>query len=253
MPDSSLIKELIISFQTAKELNQALADHLINEFTKPGLILLPTGKTFEQGVYPLVDKYFADKFEEDFQKKLQNKSYTAPEHLSAGLKLSHLDELLNPQNPEKLFAKTLKRALPTAFKSLGERFFAIDPEDPEAFDKFVKSCGGPRLIYCGIGSDPSRVHVAYIGEEYINSATTVIQLSPKLAELTTAEHAITVGTDIFDYAGLESVIVSAKGASKAESLKAAFKDPDTGLGWLIGHHPKKIKIYCDNEALAFIK
>lgn len=239
-------KELIIDFHTTADLNKELARLLILEFAKPGLILAPVGSTFEKGIYPLVNKHFQEKLD-DIERGLNRETGINPE-----LKISQVDEIIAPKNFEK-FSDKLYKALPSVLKHIQERFFEIDTDDFMPFDRFIKSGGGPRLIFLGIGGDPSRAHVAYIGEEYINSETRVVELSKEEKLKQKVAKAVTIGTDIFNSVNLESIIVVAKGLDKAEALKAAFEDEDTGLGYLIKHHSNKLKIYADAESIALLK
>ena len=91
--------------------------------------------------------------------------------------------------------------------------------------------------------------MAFIGEDYINTTTAVVDLSSMAALEHNCSRAVTMGTDIFTYANLEAIIVVAKGESKTDPLQAAFADADTGLGYLIKHHTDKLKIYTDHQVL----
>lgn len=241
--------QLIKSFETCQELDEVVAELLINEFQKPGLILLPVGSTFEQGIYPKVNEYF--KYEEIELRDTENQDpiFNEKHHLvSKDLKLTHLDEVIDKDSDK--FATALKNSLPNVISQVKENFYEIDTEDVDAFDKFIKLGGGPRLIVFGLGSDPEIAHVAFIGEEFINSTTAQVKLSETLAKKLKSESAITIGTDIFKSANLERIIVVAKGKNKAKSLANAFNDPDTGLGYIIKNYSEKLKIYADHTALA---
>ena len=49
---------------------------------------------------------------------------------------------------------------------------------------------------------------------------------------------------------IEEIYVVAKGANKAESMKAAFEDNTTGLGYVIENHSDKLLIIADEAALS---
>ncbi len=227
---------LVKSFDSTKELDAFIADLMITEFQKPGLILLPVGNTFEAadlynpGIYPTVNNYFQER-------------KPHPE-----LKLSHLDELIDAKRTS--FSSRLRENLPDLINQMDDRFYAIDIDDIESFNRFVKQSGGPRLIFAGLGTDPNTAHIAFIGEDYINTVTAEVELSSMAATDHNCSRAVTIGTDIFAYNNLESIIVVAKGGSKADPLQAAFSDPDTGLGYLIQHHPDKLKIYTDHQVVS---
>lgn len=245
---------LIKSFDSTKELDAFIAELMIAEFQKPGLILLPVGNTFEAadlynpGIYPQVNAYFKlsenvfydDKNNEATKKLQRHKPH--PE-----LKLSHLDELINSKKTS--FSSRLRKNLPDLIDQIDDSFYAIDIDNIDNFDRFVKRCGGPRMIFAGLGPDPSTAHVAFIGEDYINTTTAVVELSSVAALEHNCSSAVTMGTDIFAYASLEAIIVVAKGGSKADPLEAAFQDADTGLGYLIKHHAHKLKIYTDHQVI----
>ena len=234
-------KDIIVKFDTAPDLDKFIAYQLIEEFQKEGLILLAAGNTFEKSIYSLVNKYFFDD---------QNKA-----KIHSGLRLSHIDEVISNKAQGK-FSTNIKAALVNLDSpsfNVEENFYSIDTREPEAFDRFIKSQKGPRLIYMGLGSNPDIAHVAYIGEEYINSCTTKVKLSSHEAQKQQCSEAISIGTDIFEYPSIEELRIIVQGYNKAESLKAAFQNPDTGLGYLLEEHFNKVKIYCDHAALSSIK
>ncbi len=234
MPDKGFKKKykLIKDFQTKAELVDHVALQMIDEFQKSGLILLSAGKTFEAEIYPRVNNFF--------------KSHKKKIH--PNLILSLVDERITDYE-DYLFATSVDKAL----SSLHDKFRTIDINDPKAFDTFIKGGGGPKTIYFGLGLDPTRAHVAFIGEEYINSTTTRISLSDSERPIEEITQAITVGADIFKSDNLENIYVVAIGKEKSESLKAAFNDVDTGLGYLIEHYPEKLSILCDSEAASLLK
>jgi hypothetical protein len=222
---------------------------MIQEFQKPGLILLPVGKTFEDGIYPLVNDYF--NFERIQSRDLSSSQDTEilkNHQINPELKLSHLDELIAGN---MIFSDNLKQSLSAPIKQCGNKFYPIDTNDLTAFDKFIKSEQGPRLILAGLGPDPSTAHVAFIGEDFINTSTTIVNLSSKAQETYDCTTAVTIGTDIFKSPNLEKIIIVAKGPDKSHSLQAGFQDPDTGLGHIIKHHKNKIQIFADQGALEF--
>ena len=193
---------------------------------------MPTGATFENKIYPLVNQYYEGK----------------TELLHPELYLTHLDELIT-EDESKLFAKAIESKLSNIVEALGDRFHPITishaaykakdyKKTIQEYDRFVRQHQGPRLIYAGLGPDPKRAHIAFIGEEFINTTTEVIKLSREQKSKTSIEQAITVGTEIFASANLEEVRVVAIGENKTPSLKAGFEDPDTGLGWLISQGSK---------------
>ncbi len=246
---------LIKSFDSTRELDAFIADLMITEFQKPGLILLPVGNTFEAadlynpGIYPSVNNYFKlanNIFYDDKNHEAIEKSQRSKPH--SELKISHLDELIDAK--KTTFSSRLKENLPDLIEQLGDRFYAIDIANIDKFDRFVKQCGGPRIIFAGLGTDPSTAHIAFIGEDYINTATAEVELSTMAAADHNCSRAVTIGTDIFTYANLESIIVVAKGESKTDPLQAALTDPDTGLGYLIQHHSDKLRIYTDHQVVS---
>jgi 6-phosphogluconolactonase/glucosamine-6-phosphate isomerase/deaminase len=240
--------KLIRSFKTTQELDEQVATELIQEFQKPGLILLPVGKTFEFGIYPILNKYFS--YEEYAVLDTVNKDThynTKHKKVHSQLWLSHLDELVNEK--KTYFSDKLIASLPSIIEQLQERFFPINIDDIKSYDLFIKRGGGPRIIVLGLGADPEIAHVAFIGEEFINTTTTEVELSDPLKDSQGAHSAITIGTDIFRSSNLEKIIVVVKGATKAESLTQAFINPDTGLGYLIKNHSDKLTIYADESAL----
>lgn len=252
--DNLGISSLVRSFDSTKELDAFIVELMITEFQKPGLVLLPVGNTFEAadlynpGIYPKVNDYF---------KLVENTFYDANDNEAInqqqrhkphpGLKISHLDELID--NRRTTFSSRLKQNLPDLIDQLEDSFYAINIDDIEGFNRFVKQCGGPRVIFAGLGTDPSTAHVAFIGEDYINTTTAVVELSSMASLEHNCSRAVTIGTDIFNYASLESIIVVAKGESKTDPLQAAFSDADTGLGYLIKHHANKLKIYTDHQVM----
>jgi len=235
------LQSLIKSFQTLQELEDTIAELIITEMQQPGLILLPVGNTFENRIYNLVNKHFA--LEIDNLKTLHQK-------VNAKLRLSHLDELID--GDAQRFSKKLRFALANIIEQIADNFYAFDVDDIDAFDKFIKADGGPRVIFLGLGKDPENAHVAFIGEEYLNSDTAIVNLAPSTAEALKCKQGLTIGTDIFKSSNLEKIIVVASGKSKSEALESAFHDPDTGLGYLIAHHSSKLSIYADYEALSQI-
>lgn len=240
---------VIKAFQSTKELDNFIIDLLIKEFLKPGLILVPVGKTFEDGIYPQINEYF--KFTENKFYDENKEIYKTQQHKAhANLYLSHLDELINEN--KNSFSTRLKESLPDLIKDLGDRFYPIDIDNIDNFERFIRQTGGPRLIVLGLGPNPDTAHVGFMGEEYINTATTQITLSESAAKEHKCSQAVTIGADIFQNPSLESIIVVAKGKSKAQSLKAAFADSDSGLGYLIYNHLNKLKIYTDHEAIKLI-
>ena len=239
--------DIIKDFSTTSQLNQAVASMMIDEFQKPGLILLPLGKTFEEGIYPLVNEHFS--YERINARDLINSQDTVIQKshsIHPELKLSHLDELIEGN---VIFSETLRSTLAEPIKQCGNNFYAIDVNNPEGFDRFIKSGSGPRVIFAGLGPDPGTAHIAFIGEDFINSSTAIVNLSQKAKETYNCQTAITIGTDIFRSAKLEKIIIVAKGEDKALSLQAGFQDPDTGLGYIIKHHKNKIQIFADQGVL----
>lgn len=250
-PSKELITKLIQDFTSADELNKTLASIFINEFQEPGLILLPVGKTFEEGIYPLVDEHFkleSIEFREDSKEQVFKDQQN---HIHKNLYLSHIDELITPE--KNIFSQRLVKSLPNTIEQAQERFHPIDIDDYQEFDRFVRLQGGPRIIFMGLGEDDSTAHVAFIGEDFLNTTTTIVTLSPKTSANSKCERAVTIGTDIFKFPSIEALIVVAKGKSKAESLRNAFEDPDTGLGFLIENHADKLKIYADKEAMTLLE
>ena len=218
-------------FKTRDDLEEFVSKELIEEFQKPGFILLPAGRTFETEIYPMVEEYFSKH----------------PDKINPKLKLSHLDERITDKK-EYLFSEGIKNALP----SLQDNFNAIDPCDLVAFEKLLKENGGPSLIYLGLGSDSSRAHVAYIGEEYINERTAKVILSEAIRPEPSVSQALTIGMDVFEAENLESIRVVAIGEEKAESLKAGFSNVNTGLGALLDKYSSKCTILADSGAASLL-
>lgn len=248
----SKLKELagiIKSFDTKLELENYIVLDMIQEFSKPGLVLLPAGRTFETEIYPMLNEHYqkeslGNELNPEAEKLVLDR--TAQVHNE--LRLTSVDERLT-EDPEFLFGESIKKAL----SNLADKFTPINPQDLEGFDRFIKAKGGPRLIYFGLGSDPSRAHVAYIGEDFVNSTTAIIQLSEAAIPNPKIDQALTIGTDIFDCENLEAIRVVVIGESKAESLLASFNDADTGLGFLLANHAHKLSLYCDQDSLSLLR
>lgn len=204
-----------------------MAEDIIAEMQKPGLILLAAGKTYQTEIYPIVDKFFQEN----------------PEKINVGAKFSPVDERVT-DDPSLRFSNSIAAALP----SVADKIYQIDPEQPKAFDDFVKAGGGPRIIYFGLGVDPKRAHVAFIGEESLNATTEIVNLSEIEQPNDQVTKALTIGTDIFDLANLTAIRVVVSGAEKAESLKQGLEDPKTGLGYVVAKYPEKLEIFADAEA-----
>ena len=240
---------IIKSFKTTQSLDETVAMELIKEFQKPGLILLPVGSTFEKGIYPIVNEYFSYEEYELRDTKNQDLVY-AQKHkqVHPELKLSHLDELITEEN-KTIFSSVIRKSLKSVIDQVAENFYGIDVEDILSFDRFVSRGGGPRVIVLGLGGDPEIAHVAFIAEEFLNTTTAKVKLSAAVAKDHRCEEAITIGTDIFKSGQLKRIILAVKGESKAAALAAAFKDPDTGLGYLIKNYPDKLEIFADEAAL----
>ncbi|MDD9898356.1 MAG: hypothetical protein OXU45_05070 [Candidatus Melainabacteria bacterium] len=247
----NLQQELIQSFDTTKELDQFIANLLIEEMQKPGLVMLPVGKTFEDGIYPQVNHYFSEdenrlRDEKDGSDIYREQHYQVHPQLS----LTHLDELIDAKTS---FGDRLASELKELVNQCGDRFYKINPDDIPNFERFIRSARGPRLIVLGLGADPNTAHVAFIGEDYINSSIDRVELTEALAAEHGCKQAVTIGTDIFRMPSIEAIIVVAKGKNKAKALAAAFDDPDTGLGYLIKYHADKLKIYTDQDAIFNLK
>lgn len=225
------MKELIRYCKNPEEIDQLIIQILIQEFQKPGLILLPTGKTFESQIYPRVNQFFSKNLS-----KINN-----------DLKISHLDELVDEH--QSRFSSALQKELGFIINQIGSRFFPINIKQPETFNEFIKINEGPRLIFLGLGSDPENAHIAFIGEEYINSETSIVRLSSSMEKEFNCTHGLTIGTNIFENPNLEEIIVVVKGKSKSKSLKSALEDEETGLGYLIKNYSKKLVIYADEAAI----
>ncbi len=236
-----LYRKLIRIFDTHIELDNFLAELLIAEFQKPGLILLPIGSTFEQGIYPQINSFFGVQNKQNFNSEKLIEISPHPE-----LRISHLDELI--LSPNMSFSDRLYMALPELLSRLGDNFYPINPKKLDSYDRWIKSNGGPRLIVLGLGEDPEKAHIAFMGEEYINTSTAIVKLGLTASAQHSCVEALSIGSDIFELPKLERIIVVAKGQAKQASLSAAFDDPDTGLGYLIKHHSSKLIIYADAAA-----
>lgn len=247
-------QDIIKSFFLEKDLDDYVIELLYNEFLKPGLILLPSGNTFEKNIYPSLDSLFATLEFQTFNTLGQNtKSHELKKLIHPELQLSHLDELIPDQasGEKHTFAKAIKRSVPNICSQIKDRFFSIDVNNIIQFNNYLKSTG-PRVIFAGLGADAANAHFAFIGEEFINSDTTKITLSPETQQQHQCKEAVTIGTDILKINSLEHIYVVAKGESKAESLKAAFMDDTTGLGYVIANHANKLTIIADQEALELL-
>lgn len=66
------------------------------------------------------------------------------------------------------------------------------------------------------------------------------------------QEAVTIGTDILEHPNLEKIYVVISGEDKALSLKNAFIDITTGLGYVIAKHSDKLTIFADAKALSLI-
>ena len=221
------ILKRITNFSTHKELEQHLVSELLLDISKPGLVLLPVGATYEERIYPKLNQL------------LDGES----ERINMSLYVSHLDELIEAP---KLFSETLKENLANLIDPIKDRFYAIDVENPAEFERFIHQRGGARAIYLGLGADPSTAHVAFIGEEYINREISIVELGESSATKLGVEKALTIGTDVFNSSSLEKIVITISGAQKSEAFKAALENPDTGLGFLIKNHLEKLNIFCDH-------
>ncbi len=248
--------QFIKSFFLAKEVDDFVVNLLFQEFKKPGLILLPSGNTFEETIYPRVDSMFAIDELNTFNSSSQEINKKEIRHkVNPGLTISHIDELI-PESEidiKNKFAKAIKSKLPNLINQISGKFIAINVNDIEAFDKFLRQGGGPRLIFAGLGKNPEHAHFAFIGEDFINSQTCEIELSTEMKKEHKVSKAITIGTDILASTNLEKIYVVVKGEAKAAALKAALEDDTTGLGYVIANHASKLCILADKEALSLIK
>lgn len=255
MPEGPLskIKNFQV-FDSSEGLDDFVVKLMMEDFSSSGLVLLPAGGTFEEGIYPKLNDYFSS-------------NSPHPE-----LRLSHLDERVS-MDKNHLLGEAIRSSLP-ALCSSKQEFLFIDKllfaqksrgvnldaiaNTLEKFDSSIKSDGGPKSIYGGLGKDPKIAHFAFIGEEGINKTTAHIKLSPSAqlkSEKGDAVEAITIGTDIVSSPNLQNIYVVMKGNGKATSLKAAVEDskkdsPTTGLGWIIKHHPEKLNILADKPAVS---
>ncbi|MCH2226955.1 MAG: hypothetical protein MK033_04200 [Candidatus Caenarcaniphilales bacterium] len=237
------IIQKIHNAQTSRELEEMVFSLLVEDISKPGLVILPVGGTYEAGIYPRLN-----------QELLEREDIIHPE-----LYLSHLDELIieESSNGEKTsiksFSETLEASLSNLCPKLGDRFYKIDTEDLNSFQHFINIRAGARAIYLGLGENPESAHVAFIGEEYVNREIVEVELTESCAEKLGVTKAVTVGTDIFSSAGLERIVLTISGAHKVASFMAAIENIDTGLGYLLEHHLDKLGIYCDHEFAAEFK
>ena len=224
---SAEILKRITNFSTHKELEQHLVSELLLDISKPGLLLLPVGATYEEKIYPKLNQV------------LDGES----ERINTQLYISHLDELISSP---KLFSDILKENLANLIDPIKDRFYPIDIEKPADFERFIHQRGGARAIYLGLGADPSTAHVAFIGEEYINREITIVDLGESSAQKLGVKQALTIGTDVFNSSSLERIVITISGEGKSEAFKAALENPDTGLGFLLKNHLEKLHIFCDH-------
>lgn len=249
-----LQQSIIKSFFLEKELDDFVVNLLYEEFAKPGLILLPSGNTFEKNIYPQLDSlYSSTEFQTFSASEQDTKSHQAKKKTHPDLILSHLDELVPDENLDQKhqFAKAIKFTIPNILFQLKNVFHEIDIDKPEEFSQFLRATG-PRVIFAGLGADPLHAHFAFIGEEFINTEVTKITLSKKVQEAHGCKQALTIGTDVLELNSIEKIYVVAKGETKAESLKIAFEDDTTGLGYVIANHAEKLCIIADSKALELL-
>jgi 6-phosphogluconolactonase/glucosamine-6-phosphate isomerase/deaminase len=240
---SEEILKRITNFSTRKELEDHLVTELLADIAQAGLLLLPVGATYEEGIYS----------------KLNEELYAKDDLIHPKLFVSHLDELIledsELEGEEKnssliknptLFSEILKNSLPNLIDKLGERFYSIDPNHPEDFERFIHQRGGARVIYLGLGADPSTAHVAFIGEDYINREISTVELAELSSSKLGVKQAVTIGTDVFKTPSLTKIVITIIGEEKAEAFKAAMENPDTGLGYLLNNHLENLHIFCDH-------
>ena len=244
-------QSIIKSFLLPEEVDTYVIELIYEEFMKAGLILLPSGKTFEANIYPKLDSMFSALKYQTFNTELQDtKSHETKKSIHPGLKLSHLDELIPGQalSDKHYFAKAITGALPNICSQLEEEFYRIDIDKVDAFQTYLRT-NNLRVIFAGLGSDEAYAHFAFIGEEFINTETTEVTLSEKMQEAHKVTKAVTIGTDVLAYNSLEKIYVVVKGEAKAKALKVAFEDDTTGLGYVIANHSDKLCIIADQAAL----
>ena len=240
---SEEILKRITDFSTRKELEERLITELLSDIAQAGLLLLPVGATYEEGIY----------------RKLNEELYNKEDLIHPQLFISHLDELIledsELEGEEKnssliknptLFSEILKNSLPNLIDKLGERFYSIDPNHPEDFERFIHQRGGARVIYLGLGADPSTAHVAFIGEDYINREISRVELAELSSNKLGVKQAVTIGTDVFNTSSLAKIVITITGEEKTEAFKAAMENPDTGLGYLLNNHLENLHIFCDH-------
>lgn len=240
---SEEILKRITNFSTRKELEDHLVTELLADIAQPGLLLLPVGATYEEGIYS----------------KLNEELYAKDDLIHPKLVVSHLDELIletsELEEEEKnsslikkttLFSEILKNSLPNLIDKLGERFYAINTRHPEDFERFIHQRGGARVIYLGLGADPSTAHVAFIGEDYINREISTVELAELSSSKLGVKQAVTIGTDVFNTPSLTKIVITIIGEEKTEAFKAAMENPDTGLGYLLNNHLENLHIFCDH-------
>lgn len=242
---SEEILKRITNFSTRKELEDHLVTELLADIAQPGLLLLPVGATYEEVIYS----------------KLNEELYAKDDLIHPKLFVSHLDELIleTPKLEEKqqqqnssliktptLFSEILKNSLPNLIDKLDERFYSIDPNHPEDFERFIHQRGGARVIYLGLGADPSTAHVAFIGEDYINREISIVELAELSSSKLGVKQAVTIGTDVFKTPSLTKIVITIIGEEKTEAFKAAMENPDTGLGYLLNNHLENLHIFCDH-------
>ena len=240
---SEEILKRITNFSTRKELEDHLVTELLADIAQPGLLLLPVGATYEEVIYS----------------KLNEELYAKDDLIHPKLFVSHLDEIIletseleeeekNPSLIKKttLFSEILKNSLPNLIDKLGERFYSINTDHPEDFERFIHQRGGARVIYLGLGADPSTAHVAFIGEDYINREISTVELAELSSSKLGVKQAVTIGTDVFKTPSLTKIVITIIGEEKAEAFKAAMENPDTGLGYLLNNHLENLHIFCDH-------
>ncbi|MEB3316109.1 MAG: hypothetical protein VKK32_07860 [Candidatus Melainabacteria bacterium] len=240
---SEEILKRITNFATRKELEDHLVTELLADIAQPGLLLLPVGATYEEVIYS----------------KLNEELYAKDDLIHPKLFVSHLDEIIletsELEEEEKnssliknptLFSEILKNSLPNLIDKLGERFYSINTDHPEDFERFIHQRGGARVIYLGLGADPSTAHIAFIGEDYINREISTVELAELSSSKLGVKQAVTIGTDVFNTSSLTKIVITIIGEEKTEAFKAAMENPDTGLGYLLNNHLENLHIFCDH-------
>lgn len=208
-------------FGTEDALNEHVANCLIMEAQKPGLIVLPSDSTHgDEAGKPLGDIY-----------RRVNEYFMDPTHvLTIQANFTHMDELNLTSQP---FGTNILTWLDNLMRidTNPYRFYQIDPSHFRKYKNKLQQ--GPRIIFGGIGAQ-CPPHLAYIGENLDKNGKPILNLDPAKVTLREEEaerrkttEAYTMGLNSFRKTTnpkLETIILTAKGGRKAEAIHYALRE-----------------------------